>query len=130
MYGVCPMRLRSHSHVAISLLTLFCLALAPCASASASGKEQVLYSFQGIPDGATPVGGVAFDNVGHLYGATTDGGSAGSNCDSDFECGTVFQLIQQNGVWSETVLHVFAGNQTGDGATPAGGVIVDAANNL
>jgi len=121
---------RSYACIAYGLLTLFCLALGLCANAWASGKEQVLYSFQGVPDGAIPVGGVIFDSIGNLYGATTDGGAAGSTCNSDAQCGTVFQLTQQNGAWSETILHVFQGNPTGDGATPAGGLIADASNNL
>jgi hypothetical protein len=122
------MRLRSYSRIAVGLLALFCLA--SCASASASGKEQVLYRFQGIPDGAIPVGGVVFGSGGNLYGATTEGGAAGSSCDSDTQCGTVFQLTRKHGAWSETLLHVFEGNLTGDGATPAGGLIVDASSNL
>jgi len=124
------MCLRSYSRIAIGLLAFFCLALGLCASAWATGKEQVLHSFQGIPDGAVPVGGVVFDSAGDLYGATTEGGAAGSSCDSDAECGTVYQLTQRNGTWSETVLHIFQGNQTDDGATPAGRLIVDASNNL
>jgi hypothetical protein len=124
------MFLRSYSRIAVGLLTLFCLSMGISTSAWAGGKEQVLYSFQGTPDGAVPVGGVAFDSTGNLYGATTEGGAAGSSCNSDAQCGTVFQMKQKNGTWSETVLHVFEGNLTGDGATPAGGLIVDASNHL
>jgi hypothetical protein len=39
-------------------------------------------------------------------------------------------LTQKNGGWSETVLHIFGGKQTGDGATPAGGLIVNDSNKL
>ena len=81
-------------------------------------KEKVLYSFQGGPnDGATPAGGVVFDSSGNLYGATTQGGGG---CPID-QCGTVFELTPpqaKNGSWTETLLHIFKGNTSGDGNTP------------
>jgi len=93
-------------------------------------KEKVLYSFQGGPnDGATPAGGVVFDSAGNLYGATTQGGGS---CPID-QCGTVFELTPpqaKNGSWTETLLHIFKGNTSGDGNTPVGGVILDSAGNL
>ena len=67
------MFLRSYSRIAIGLFSSFCLALTLASNASAKGKEQVLYSFQGIPDGSIPVGGVVLDASGNLYGATTTG---------------------------------------------------------
>jgi uncharacterized repeat protein (TIGR03803 family) len=94
-------------------------------------NEQVLYSFQGLPDGATPVGGMVFDKQGNLYGATSEGGS--SACAGAGQCGTVFQLsppTKQGDPWTETVLYVFKGRTYGDGGTPAGGLIMDAAGNL
>jgi uncharacterized repeat protein (TIGR03803 family) len=100
-------------------------------AARATGKEQVLYSFQGIPDGSIPVGGVVIDASGNLYGATTDGGS--SSCGGIAQCGTVYQLqppSQQGGAWTESILYVFQGLAFGDGETPAGGVILDKAGNL
>jgi hypothetical protein len=103
----------------LSLLLVIC-ALSP--HASASWKEKVLYSFQDIPDGATPVGGIVFDSAGNLYGATTNGGSA--SCRPFSQCGTVFQLtppVKQGDPWTETVLYVFRGNGFKDGALPAGG---------
>ncbi len=51
----------------------------------ATGHETVLYSFQGEPDGAYPVGGLAFDGLGNLFGATSSGGPGGG--------GTVFELM-------------------------------------
>jgi hypothetical protein len=124
------MRLRNLSRSAIGLLAFLCLALVLCAPAWATGKEQVLYRFQGIPDGAIPVGGVAFDSDGNLYGATTEGGALGHTCDSVYECGTVYQLTQQSGTWNETILHTFQGHWHKDGASPFGGLILDSANNL
>jgi len=112
----------------LSLLVLIC-ALSP--HASASWKERVLYSFQGVPDGSLPVGGIVFDSAGNLYGATTEGGS--SSCISVAQCGTVYQLAppaRQGGPWTETVLYVFKGNASQDGASPAGGLVMDSAGNL
>jgi hypothetical protein len=109
---------------------LIALAALPC-PASAEWKEKVLYSFQGLPDGSVPAGGVVFDKQGNLYGATTDGGSKA--CLGIAQCGTVYQLvppIKKGDPWTENVLHVFKGNLNGDGATPAGGVVIDQAGNL
>ena len=89
--------------------------------ASAEWKEKVLYSFQGGADeGSVPAGGVVFDKQGSLYGVTSDGGG-------------VYELAppaKRGGAWSETVLYVFKGNSKGDGATPEGGLVIDAAGNL
>ena len=107
------------------------LALVISVSASAEWKESVLYSFQGIPDGQLPVGSIVFDSAGNLYGATTDGGSA--SCKSAAQCGTIFQLARpakKGAAWTETVLYVFKGNAYNDGASPAGGLVMDVAGNL
>jgi uncharacterized repeat protein (TIGR03803 family) len=110
-------------------LVLVILSLA--SAASAEWKEKVLYSFQGLPDGSLPVGAVVFDKAGNLYGATTEGGS--SSCRSVAQCGTVYQLappVKQGDPWTETVLHVFKGNTSNDGASPVGGLVIDSAGNL
>ncbi len=86
-------------------------------------KETVLYSFAGGTDGADPQAGLVMDAAGNLYGTTSVGGSAGN--------GTVFELVApkvKSGRWTETVLYSF-GTGT-DGATPIGGVNLDAAGNL
>jgi hypothetical protein len=98
---------------------------------AAEWKEKVLYSFQGLPDGATPASGVVFDKTGNLYGATTDGGA--NNCPGITQCGTVFQLTppaQKGKAWTENVLYVFKGVTSNDGETPGGGVLFDPAGNL
>ena len=107
------------------------LAVAISVSASAEWKEQVLYSFQGIPDGQLPVGSIVFDSAGNLYGATTDGGSA--SCKSAAQCGTIFQLappVKNGDPWTETVLYVFKGNAYNDGASPVGGLVIGKRGNL
>jgi len=81
-----------------------------------NGRETVLYSFTGSPDGANPLGGVLMDAAGNLYGTTLYGGTAKS--------GTVFEVDTAG---TETVLHSFAGS---DGASPSAGLVQDATGNL
>ncbi|HEX4078162.1 MAG TPA: choice-of-anchor tandem repeat GloVer-containing protein [Rhizomicrobium sp.] len=83
----------------------------------ATGKEKVLYSFQGGNDGAQPIAGLI--NVGDmLYGTTGNGGSDG--CDGGTGCGTVFSFDRVTG--REKVLHAFQDNGA-DGIGPEAGVI-------
>ena len=80
------------------LLTVLSIAIP---AGAASWKEKVLYSFQGLPDGSVPSGGVVFDTAGNLYGATIDGGA--NNCPGITECGTVYQLkppVQKGKPWN------------------------------
>lgn len=87
---------------------------------NAAGKEKVLYSFKGVPDGEYPCAGLVLDAKGNLYGTTQLGGPASQNN------GTVFKLDKAG---KETVLHSFT-NANGDGAYPLGGVVRDKAGNL
>jgi hypothetical protein len=124
------MKRKERPRSASSLLVFLALVLFS-STASASWKEKVLYSFQGIPDGAQPAGGVVFDQAGNLFGATTGGGS--SSCVSFGECGTVYQLtppVKKGDPWTEAVLYVFQGNAANDGATPGGGLVIDSSGNL
>jgi uncharacterized repeat protein (TIGR03803 family) len=77
--------------------------------------EQVMHSFGKGSDGADPVGGVAFDATGNLYGTTSAGGTYGY--------GTVFQLKPSKSDWTEKILHDF--ELQGDGGVPYAGVVVD-----
>jgi hypothetical protein len=109
----------------------YALILAVAPPVSAQWNEQVLYSFQGLPDGATPTGKIVFDKQGNLYGVTSEGGS--SSCAGPAQCGTVYELsppTKNGGPWTETILHVFQGRAFGDGSTPSGGPVMDAAGNL
>ena len=85
-----------------------------------SWAQTTLYAFAGGNDGSAPKGGVIADKAGNLYGTTVGGGG-------NSQCGTVFQLTQVNGVWTETVLHSFTGS---DGCYPYAGVIFDPKGNL
>ena len=62
------------------------------------------------------------------------GGTKGTTCDPDYggQCGVVFEISppkNKGGKWKEKVLHNFAGiangQQTGDGANPNGGLVLD-----
>lgn len=126
------MNRKAYRRFSIRPLGLLMIILAVGAFTSALWKEHVRYSFQGgNSDGATPAGGVVFDSQGNLYGATSGGGSG--SCAGFFQCGTVYELsppAQKGGAWTETVLYDFQGNQSGDGSSPAGGLIIDKSGNL
>lgn len=80
---------------------------------SPSGDETVLHSFENVPDGALPLGGVVRDGSGNLYGVTNGGGVNNQ--------GMVFKVDISG---QETVLHNFSAKT--DGAFPIGNVIGDA----
>jgi uncharacterized repeat protein (TIGR03803 family) len=50
-----------------------------------SGKETVLHNFTDTPDGRYPLGSLAVDSRGNLFGTTQNGG--------DYGLGTVFKLV-------------------------------------
>ena len=85
--------------------------------------EKVLYNFGATStDGANPIGGLAIDANGNLYGTTSSGGISAT--------GMVFELTPAaNGTWTEKVLHNF-NYVTNDGTAPHAGLIFDAAGNL
>jgi uncharacterized repeat protein (TIGR03803 family) len=88
---------------------------------SGSGwTEDTLFGFS-LPYGATPIGGLIFDEGGNLYGTTTDGGPDGNG-------GTVFELTPENGNWTYTILHSFSGTQYGVG--PHANLVMDPEGNL
>jgi len=63
----------------------------------------------GDPEGAGPIGGLARDEAGNLYGTASYGHT------QDSWCGTVFKLSPSGSHWTFTVLHYFAG---ADGCDP------------
>jgi uncharacterized repeat protein (TIGR03803 family) len=76
-----------------------------------TGKQTVLYTFTGPPDGSLPEA-VTLDAHGNLYGTTQYGGQ--------YNNGTVF-VVDPAG--RETILHSFGGPP--DGQNPTSGVIRD-----
>ncbi|MFZ0732388.1 MAG: choice-of-anchor tandem repeat GloVer-containing protein [Candidatus Sulfotelmatobacter sp.] len=70
------------------------------------------------------VAGLVWDSAGNLYGTTGLGGSS-AKCQGG--CGLIFELKNDSGSWTETVLHDFTGS---DGANPDAPLTMDAAGNL
>jgi uncharacterized repeat protein (TIGR03803 family) len=99
----------------------------------AQDTYNVVYSFVGgSNDGANPFGNLIEDSLGNLYGTTESGGDQycgplGNN--SNHGCGTVFELVNSSGTYTEKVLHSFAG-ESGDGYRPYAGLIMDGAGDL
>jgi uncharacterized repeat protein (TIGR03803 family) len=105
----------------------------PNGAAQAPPSFNTLYSFtRQNGDGGAPYAGVVAGTNGALYGTTVGGGLATSACATysslfynDDYCGTVFELTPPaipGGVWVETILHSFTG-QNGDGFWPSGVVL-------
>jgi uncharacterized repeat protein (TIGR03803 family) len=83
-------------------------------------NESVLYSFQEGSDGNSPISNLVADNVGNLYGTTSEGG-LGS--------GTIFKLSPVgSGQWIETVVHAFEGPP--DGGFAYNGMVIDPFGNF
>jgi uncharacterized repeat protein (TIGR03803 family) len=99
--------------------------LSPPSEPGGQWTETVIHNFSSSPnDGAIPHGVLARDRRGNLYGTTLGGGT--------YDYGTVFQLsppTSPTAPWTETILYNFnLGISTG--ASPSGGVVIDANGNL
>lgn len=82
--------------------------------------QQVIYSFTGTGgDGCYPYSELLMDKSGNLFGTTNSCGSSGY--------GTVFELMNSGGSYTETVLHSFSYS---DGAYPYGALAMDKSGNL
>jgi uncharacterized repeat protein (TIGR03803 family) len=86
-----------------------------------AGKETVLHTFSGSPDGAYPYAGLVIDSSGNLYGTTYGGGSRACG----LGCGTVFKVDAHG---NETVLHTFTGGT--DGSEPRDRLNIDGSGNV
>jgi uncharacterized repeat protein (TIGR03803 family) len=93
---------------------------------------RVIYDFGALPDaadGSYPAGDLVIDASGDLIGTTELGGNGQ---------GVIFELSNQGGVWSETVLHTFCaepncadgGNHFGTVGGGASGLAMDGEGNL
>jgi hypothetical protein len=104
---------------------------------STDWKETDLHDFTGGDDGWVPPSGslaevntesaVSLDSSGSVLGMTYYGGpnSCPERKGTDDGCGVLFALTNNNGTWTETVIHAFSGPP--DGALPEGGLTYDAA---
>ncbi len=91
--------------------------LSPPTTQGGAWTETVLYHFQGLTDGAYPVGGLISDESGNFYGATAY---------------SVFELsppAEAGGAWTFTLLHEFTGGKT-DGNSAHDGLVRDQSGNL
>ena len=101
-------------------LASFLAAASSTGVASAAPTLTVLHSFTGYPDGIEPLGRLAMDSSGALYGTTFGGGTTGGGF------GTVFKLAPPAAgktQWTKTILYAFTGKS--DGSNPRGSVILD-----
>jgi len=89
------------------------------------GKEKVLYSFLGVPDGDAPLAPLVWGANGALYGTTTYGGAGACQNPPQSGCGTIFRVDKTG---KETLLYSFTGGT--DGKYPFAGLIRDSAGNL
>jgi uncharacterized repeat protein (TIGR03803 family) len=97
--------------------------LSPPVVAGDPWSETILYTFQTLPDGQTPNGGLVMDGAGNLYGTTTYGGACG--------WGTVFEVsppATSGGPWAEKVIYSFRYTCNGktyyDAASPGWGLVM------
>jgi uncharacterized repeat protein (TIGR03803 family) len=89
--------------------------------------QSVIYRFRGASDGYEPLGGLALDARGNLYGTTELGGRS-TGCYGG-GCGTVFRLSPgAHGAWTHTIVYAFAG--AGDGGLPQDALTLDGAGNV
>lgn len=77
------------------------------------------YEFTGGADGSSPMGALAIDAAGNIYGATAGGGQNG---------GIVFEVTPSANQLSLRTIHTFG--PIPDGQRPFGGVIFDRGGNL
>jgi len=102
-----------HSLRRTNFAMLFC-SLTIVALPTAQGQTfNVLYTFSGGLDGATPYAGLTMDKAGNFYGTTYAGGSRG--------LGTVYRLKHSGSGWVADGLYSFRGG-VNDAAQPVGRV--------
>ncbi len=96
-----------------------------------SWTETVLHRFCSLSkcaDGARPLGKLAMDSSGALFGIAQNGG----HCTLDKEgCGVLFKLLPNGEQSEETLLHVFCSEKDcRDGDLPQGGPLLDSSGDL
>jgi len=101
----------------------------PCFTALCPWTETVVHSFQGgSGDGFWPLGDVAFDSAGNIYGVT--GASGGVPCygAGTSGCGTAYKVTPAGGSWTESIIYSFAAD-FGVGP-PSTGVVMSSSGDL
>jgi uncharacterized repeat protein (TIGR03803 family) len=98
------------SACAIGIALMLAVALGQAAFAQ---TYQVIYTFSGRGDGASPASGLTVDAAGNFYGTTTAGGSHG--------LGAVYKFSHGNSGWILTPLYSFRG--VPDGSEPTARVV-------
>jgi len=97
-----------------------------------SWTKNTIHTFSGDDEGGVPVGTLAIDSKGNLFGVTEQGGMG--PCDSVLGggCGVVYALSPKNdGSWAFHLIYTFSHpGSVDDGAYPDAGVIVDKQDNL
>lgn len=94
------------------LTTIFVAGLFLFAAVSMSAQTfNVIYNFTGGTDGGDPVGGLAIDPAGNLYGSAFTGGAG---------YGTTYELSPSGSGWTFNTLYSFLGFPANDGAGPTG----------
>jgi uncharacterized repeat protein (TIGR03803 family) len=114
------LRWRAMSALAVTLCIALLQLVVGATAQAQTYAFSVLYSFTGIPDGASSAAGLALDGHGILFGTTQYGGASNE--------GTVFKL---DGKGNESVLHSFCSQRNcTDGAFPSAGLMLDSQGNL
>jgi len=102
-------------------LAFICASLCFLACEATAGTMQILYTFVGNGSGSTPEGALVLDRQGNLYGIAAHGGPRNGPM--------VYELSPAAGeTWTETVLHSFGGQTSGDLPFPS--LTIDAAGVL
>ena len=89
-------------------------------------SEKILHGFSQDAHGYSSAASLILDGAGNLYGTTHYGGSDVSGC-SGFGCGTVFELVANNGTWKDITVLSFDGT---NGAAPWAGLAWGAGGQL
>jgi len=82
--------------------------------------KSTIYSFGFVPDASAPLGTLALDEKGALYGATQSGGTQND--------GAVYKLTPGKSGYTESVIYSFRGGN--DGNLPQAGVVMDKQGSL
>jgi hypothetical protein len=88
-----------------------------------------LFLFKDTATGASPLGNLAFDASGNLFGAVYAGGGAYACYQGNVDgCGMIVKLSPGTGQWKESVVRDFT--PVVGGWIPNGGLVADASGNL